>query len=126
MKKAAVTIAVRGPLLCAVLALLGASSTLAGPIAQARAPSEPTDPYELAARWTVATLGTAGSHPVVESAAATPATVAAWTPFAAVVNQSDENATDPGAYALLGAALLLAGLAGRRIAIRQRGFSKKT
>lgn len=99
-----------------IFATVGQAAPVTGP----PDPAEP-DPYELALRWTLASVG--------------PATAAAPAPSAApalprqplgAVSALDGGVPDPGAYALMGLALLGAGLAARHLTRGQRGFSKKT
>jgi hypothetical protein len=108
----------RSPLLLVCLAL-AALPALAAPV---DADTAAADPYELAMRWTLAGL----SPPVVGSAPA----VAAPTPTPRLsqlpLGTTDGGVPDPSAYALMGLALLGAGLVARRLGAGQRGFSKKT
>lgn len=88
------------------------------------------DAYELALQWTLASVvpsGLQAGPDAASPAAATgrhPASVLSGVPAAAV--------PDPGGYALMGLALVAAGLAAQRIArgrpgrSGQRGLSKKT
>ncbi len=99
------------------------------------------DPYELAARWTMASLpasmGAAGpplaSWPALPPAAApvVPPAAPAGLRFTALpMAGRDAGVPDPGSYALMGLLLLVAGLAVQRLrrgrTAGQRGFSKKT
>lgn len=118
-------------------AALLAAPAWAAPIGQDEAPGAP-DPYELAARWTLASLPAAigGGVPLSALQALPPAAPAmpgrpAPPRFTALPMAAGEpGVPDPGSYALMGLALLAAGLAVHRLrrgrGSRQRGSSKKT
>jgi len=108
---------------CLVLSLAGAAGAQAAPVDGATQLAAP-DPFELAARWTLAGLGPASvAGPVQRPAAPSPS----LPPFAGLPPAAREAGVPaPGAYALMGLALLGAGLAARRLGRAQRGFSKKT
>ena len=107
------------PLLLACAAML-ALPAVAGPVDGNAAPA---DPYELAMRWTLASLTPQQSaDPVV--AVAVPAPLPRFSPLPN--RHTEAGVPDPGAYALMGALLLGAGLVARRFTRGQRGFSKKT
>jgi hypothetical protein len=120
-----------------VTAVLLAGPARAAPVAQDDAPRAP-DPYELAARWTLASLPAAigGGTPLaalqaLPPAAAAPAGAATAPRFTALPMAAGEpGVPDPGSYALMGLLLLVAGLAVHQLrrgrAAGQRGFSKKT
>jgi hypothetical protein len=100
---------------------MGASAQ-AAPIGVDDAAPTAVDPYELAVRWTLASLGPdpGPAKPAEAPAAAAPRfrPLPFGTPEASV--------PDPMGYALMGLALLGVGLAARRLSPPQRGFSKKT
>ena len=117
-----------------VVVVLVASSGWAGPVSSVAPSMTAPEPVDPAVRWTVATMEapafTLQSErtdlqlmPHVSLRSTVPST---WSPFDRVTGQADEAAADPTPYALLGAALLVAGLVARRWRARQRGFSKKT
>lgn len=102
--------------LCATLAL----PAVAGPVDVDAAPA---DPYELATRWTLASL----SPQMSTAAAMVPVQPAQAPRFSPLPNaQAGGSVPAPGAYALMGALLLGAGFVARRLTRGQRGFSKKT
>lgn len=99
------------------------------------------DPYELAARWTMASLPAAagGAGAPLAALQGSPATALPERPPAAPAGLRftalpmaghDAGVPDPGSYALMGLLLLAAGLVVHQLrrgrAGAQRGFSKKT
>ena len=80
------------------------------------------DPYELALRWTLASLPVSSEwKPAAAAADAAPARQ-----LPSPVSMPSGGVPDPGAYALMGLGLFAAGLALRHLSGRQRGLSKKT
>lgn len=110
----------RTRLLLIALAATLAVPAVAGPVDGDTAPA---DPYELAMRWTLASLS-----PQVADAPATAAALPMPAPrFSPLPSgHADAGVPEPGAYALMGSLLLVAGLLARRFTRGQRGFSKKT
>lgn len=118
----------------ALLLLAVSSQGSAAPVAQddaAEAAAPVSDPYVLATQWTLNALTpswigqTPDVAPMTFAARAAPAP--AWSPFSGVVGPIEgTRGPRPTAFLWLGAALLVAGIAARRLARRQRGFSKKT
>lgn len=100
------------------LCLMAMAPAVAAPVSSDTAP---TDPYELALRWTLSALAVPTPH--APEAATSPAPLA---PAVQGLALPAGGVPDPGGYALMGLGLLAAGLAARHLAARQRGLSKKT
>jgi hypothetical protein len=98
---------------------LAACALLAGPAlaAPVDAGSVAADPYELAVRWTLASLSPRALPPVPAAEAAPPVARLSSLPAVGV----DGHVPDPSGYALMGALLLGAGLLTQRLAARRRG-----
>lgn len=107
----------------AALLLLLSAAAQSAPV---RSDQVAEDPYEQALSWTMAALTgpNDGRQDVEAMPGAEPAPVR--TLPALHGSMPAGGVPDPGAYALMGLGLLVAGLAGRLLAGRQRGFSKKT
>lgn len=88
------------------------------------------DAHELALQWTLASVVPSAWHALPEAAGST--APAGGHPARPVSGVPATSVPDPGGYALMGLALLAAGLAAQRIArgrpgrADQRGLSKKT
>lgn len=108
------------------LAFAAASPSMAEPIHGDLAVDPSKDARDPASRWTLAALSppaTAGSWQSL-NVDLTPPKPPSWSPFAPIVGRSDgSEAADPTPYAVLGGALVAAGLLGRRWRRRQRGLS---
>lgn len=102
------------------------SPSMAEPIQGEQPVSLPEKAGDPTSRWTLAALSppaTAGSWQAL-NVDLTPPKPPSWSPFAPIVGPSDGNeASDPTPYAVLGGALIAAGLLGRRWRRRQRGLS---
>jgi hypothetical protein len=102
----------------ALVALSLGAAALAAPVGAEDPPPAAPDPYELALRWTLASLAPRPVAP--EPAHAAPR----FSPLPH--GASEAGVPNPIGYGLMGLALVGAGLAARRFSAPQRGSSKKT
>lgn len=112
------------------MVVVAASMSLAAAAAPVERGDVPpaADPYELAARWTMGALAPSPVLPARTPAPAATAPAPRFSPLPHGLGSADGTADhgvpDPGAYALMGAALLVAGLAARRLRPPRRGARK--